>query len=240
MGGDRHQFDRSDGQHGAVVPANGGVCLRNGNKLREEGHSADPQYLLRAMREHMAAAKQNRAEAERHDAEVERLIHALGRLTGGQLTPKGACRVIENHRVTFVTTEKAERLCQRSRADLVLDTACRRLRYVEKTGGRREQVWINNLRWGWYKALLVGMSRPGQPFGNRRINSRFPGYRPISSRTLSHDIAGLTKLIQGGGTEGPYIYRERVGPEVSDSGQGYVFTDRRRYLVIEETAHAAL
>jgi len=192
------------------------------------------------MREHMAAAKQNRAEADRHDAEVERLIHALGRLTGCQLLPEGAYRVFENGRVRFATKEEVERLCQSSNADLVLDVACRRLRYVQERGWRRKQVWVNNLRWGWYKALLVGMSRPGLPFGNCRINTRFSNYRSISPRTLSQDIAGLTKLLQGGGTEGPYIYRERVVPEVSDSGQGYVFTDRRRYLVIEETAHAAL
>jgi hypothetical protein len=151
----------------------------------------------------------------------------------------GAWRCIENGKVRYVTEDDAEELCEGSKADLVLDCGRRRLRYVPANSQKRGPIWVN-LRWGWYKALLVGMSKPDRSFGNRRINERFPRHAEISSRDLSHDIAGLTKLLQGGGTRGPYIHRERVSSAVSDTGWGYLFSSRWKYFVVEGNAIGAL
>lgn len=199
----------------------------------ESGERMDRfQDILKAIQAHEAAARQSRAEADRHYAEMTRLFRLLAESNQWQLPAAGACRIIQNGQVKYVTEEKAEQLCRDSKADLVLDCAHRRLRCIPAGSKKKKAIWIKP-KWGWYKALFVGMSRPGLPFGNRRINAKFEGYTEISQRTLSHDIAGLTQLLQGGGTDGPYIYREQVSHEISESGWGYVFSDRRRYLIIE-------
>lgn len=199
----------------------------------------DFENILKAILAHSAAARQNCAEADTHCAEVERLLGALATAGKCQLPLAGAWRVIKDGKVRYVTEDEAEELCKGSKADLVLDCERRRLRYVPASSRKREPIWIN-LGWGWYKVLLVGLSKPGHPLGNRRINAWFPRHAEISPRTLSHNIAGLTKLLQGGGTKGPYIYREPVGSAVSDTGWGYLFDCRRKYLVIKENANAAL
>ena len=187
---------------------------------------------LKALQEGLAVEGQCLAQATRRHAESEKLLRALIESGGYRLPPAGACRIVENGKVKYVTEEKAEQLCHTSKANLVLDCVHRRLRCIPAGSKKKKAIWIKP-KWGWYKALFVGMSRPGLPFGNRRINAKFVGHTEISPRTLSHDIAGLTQLLQGGGTEGPYLYREQVSHEISESGWGYVFSDRRRYLVIE-------
>jgi hypothetical protein len=192
---------------------------------------ADFENILKAVLAHVAAARQNCAEAQRHHAEIERLLCAPAEAGKFQSLRAGARRVIEDGKAAYVTEDKAEELCKGSKADLVLDCERRRLRYVPPNSQKQEPIWVN-LGWGWYKVLLVGLSKPGRPFGNLQIEARFPAAN-ISPRTLSHTIAGLTRLLQGGGTKGPYIYREPVGLAVSETGWGYLFSSRKNYLVIE-------
>jgi len=190
------------------------------------------ENILKAVLAHAAAARQNCAAAHRQCAEMERLLGDLAAAGKCQQPLTGAWRIIENGKARYVTEDEAEELCERSRADLVLDCERRRLRCVPADSQKRGPIWIR-LRWGWYKALFVGLSKPNRPFGNRRINARFPSHAGISPRTLSHHIAGLTRLLQGGGTKGPYIYREPVDSTVSATGWGYIFDSGRKYLVIE-------
>lgn len=199
----------------------------------------DLEDKLRTILEHAAAARQSCAEADRHCTAVERLLGELASAGKGQTPLARAWRIIENSRVRYVTEDEAEELREGSTADLVLDCERRRLRYVPADSRKRGPIWVNP-KWGWFKALLVGMSKPGRPFGNLRINQVFSRHAEILPRTLSRDIAGLTKLLQNGGTKGPYILREHVDSSVSNTSWGYLFSSRWNYLVIERNTNAAI
>lgn len=86
-----------------------------------------------------------------------------------------------------------------------------------------------------YKVLKVGIRNRGFPFGNITIN-RTSKSNPMSMRVLSQNIADITKLIQGGGTKGPYLWRQIVPREESDTGYGYVFAENYDYAIIENNS----
>ena len=78
------------------------------------------------------------------------------------------------------------------------------------------------------------MQRIRRSFGNRTLN-RMSRVVRLTQRTLSRYMVPITKLVQGGGTSGPYIRRVSGVYTESDTGFGYVFDDHFHYLVIDRS-----
>ena len=140
-------------------------------------------------------------------------------------------RVRENGHTRFMLGEDIDKLRQVSQANLILDRPRVKLRLTDlKEPGQPNRFW-EPISWTCCKVLYVGMWQPGIPFGNRTINRVFGSH--INPRSLSRYVAETTRLIQGGGTKGPYLHRQAGIAEASDSGQGYVFDQKYHYLVID-------
>jgi hypothetical protein len=162
--------------------------------------------------------------------EQSRAVEQLGCAlleSGDQPLHSGGCRVITGGRPRILPTSDVDDFVLNCGADLILDVRNRQLQ-VGHNGGQSDHT----LAWAVLMPLRVGMAWPGQPFGNRTIGRRFPGIK-LTPRSLSRHITEITKAIQGGGTEGPYLYRVRVDSNDSDTLWGYQFSTRWRYVVVE-------
>lgn len=143
-----------------------------------------------------------------------------------------AWRVIESGQARRWDEDQVEDACRGSSHDLLLHVPRCSLRFVSRRGDEQmgEPVWAS-IRHSWCNVLRIGLSFPGTPFGDRSYASM--SRLRIKARTLTRYIADITRIIQGGGTRGPYVRRVRVGLTVSSTGHGYVFDGRWRFLVVE-------
>ena len=199
-------------------------------QLKEELQAGLMTYA-RAREERIAKSRTE----EQAAASVSEWISEIMKLTEIDLSSvRGPYRVIENGDIRYVSGKEAKKLIESAKAHLLLDVIRRRLRYVrmEKKGVRGRPKWTD-VSWGIFKVLKVGMTEPDVPFGNLTIE-RVLGGR-MSCRTLSRYMADITKLIQGGGTKGPYVRHVSGIHDESQSGRGYVFDARFHYLVVERS-----
>jgi len=181
----------------------------------------------------MAALKAAVAELETWVEEVKRASKAIcDGADGARAQPPRPVPVIEGGRRRYVSDEEADRLWNEAEADLMLDARRMKLRYVPRPRGKKGAVQTMLVNWSQAKILLTGMAHPDRPFGDSRINDLFTA-ASVSQRSLSRYMVSLTKALQGGGTNGPYITRRPGLPEVSTTGWAYVFNGRWRYLIIE-------
>lgn len=168
---------------------------------------------------------------------VYELLQEIARVTHGEIPiVQGPYRVIENGEVRYVSLDEARRVMNSSEADLILDLSGRRLRYVRMSReGRKSTATWAYAPWPICKVLRVGLSRPGVAFGNLTLTESSRG-ASVTCRSLSRYMADITKLIQGGGTNGPYVRHVSGDHEESESGRAYLFDDRWHYLVVERVA----
>lgn len=139
-------------------------------------------------------------------------------------------RVIENGEERLVAEQETDELLTHSPADLVLHVPNTQLRYLPAEADGEPQ--LSRVSAPMVRILRVGMSKPGRSFGNRTLN-RMSRVVRLTQRTLSRYMVPITKLVQGGGTSGPYLRRVSGVYTESDTGFGYVFDDRFHYLVID-------
>ena len=164
-----------------------------------------------------------------------RCVHERVRtlMASGGLKPRDPdlWKVIEDGRTRYVTEQELEDLCQSPKHDLILHGPKMMLRLPERGEKKKQKkdAWVP-ISWPDYKILLVGMSRPGWPFGNRSVMNIFPV--DLGVRSLTRYMANVTELVQDGGTKGPYVRAVSSVAEASDSGRGYVFNADRHYLVV--------
>lgn len=177
---------------------------------------------------HKLATLRDDARALAHMAEVlfaetGKLIEQWG-ISSGQTTsasPNSAavCRqVIANGRPIKVAPAKLSQYLRRCKADLVVDLRNRpqvRLRH-----GKTIRTIL--LEWADAPILRVGLNLPGSVFGHRLLRTLEDNCE-MNARSLTHRMAALTKVLQGGGTEGPFIQRMRVGLDISLTKWGYRF-----------------
>ena len=173
------------------------------------------------------------AAAERAALELCSDIQDAAEAGFAELPQPGLLRVRGDGGRRYLTEKEGDKICHTSEADLILHVPSMRLRYVRRDGTHKKPAKWTSISWAKHKVLLVGMSRPGRPFGNSTIGRAFPEGYGISQRTLTRYIWDITKLIQGGGTKGPYVRRVSGVYDESETGYAYVFEPRWQYLVIE-------
>ena len=162
------------------------------------------------------------------------------RLTGKQCTSADSdsqsirkpYQVVDNGNLRYRTEEEVKQICDQAMAHLILNVPRMQLRYKRIDNNKEQRPEWVSISWSMYKVLRVGLTKRGYPIGNKTINRYFNNH--ISMRALARYVADITKLIQGGGTKGPYLWRQPAPREESDTGYGYVFDEQFDYLVIEE------
>ena len=141
-------------------------------------------------------------------------------------------RVTENGIARLVNAQEMQTIAETSSADLLFMGHEQRLRFVGRDGGAISAPAWASLSLSLSRILHLGLTNPGGPFGNKSYN-RLTLAVSIKPATLSRYIYQLTSLIQGKGTDGPYLYRVSHVPHVSSTSFGYRFDDRWRYILIE-------
>ena len=138
-----------------------------------------------------------------------------------------ACKIIADGQFHHLPRSQVDEFLGDAHADMILNVRSRTL-FIAGNPESQEHV----LAWATIMPLRVGMARPGTAFGNRSVIRQFSNIK-LTQRSLSRQIANITKVIQDGGTNGPYVYRVRVDRSESDTDWGYEFDPRYRYIVIE-------
>ncbi len=187
------------------------------------------------MRQRLASARRLLREVDGGLDQLGRGRHSARAAAGASHHSPRECEnwlAVENGEERLVAEQEADELLTHSPADLVLHVPNTQLRYLPSdadgnAGPQRATVSAPLVR-----ILRVGMSKPGRPFGNRTLN-RMSRVVRLTQRTLSRYMVPITKLVQGGGTSGPYIRRVSGVYTESDTGFGYLFDDRFHYLVID-------
>lgn len=172
---------------------------------------------------------------EQAAASVAECIAEIMKLTQIDLpSVQGPYRVTENGEARYVSADKARQVMKSSSAHLLLDVSGRRLRYVRisRRGRKRSPAWVY-VSWPICKVLRVALSAPGKAFGNLTITQVGRGTY-VTCRSLSRYMADITRVIQGGGTNGPYVRHISAVREESESGRGYLFDPQWHYLVVEK------
>ena len=154
-------------------------------------------------------------------------FQSLSTTSDTDLRGAGELNVIDCGHSSYVTLAEADKLRKSPGYSLILDMPTCTLRITRLGKTKKSKPKWHKISWGQCKTLQVGMSQPGYAFGNYS----FPG--EIQTRTLSRYIAGITKLIQGGGTQGPYLRGVRGFCDNSETNNGYEFNPQYKYLVIQ-------
>ena len=182
----------------------------------------------------LEAAEKSCAEARHAASELSVCLGELAEAGIGGLCPADFHVVVTNGEPDTVTEEEAERMRRQWPGTFLLDLPRREL-WV-KSGKRRKKIGLGRggLHWGIEKLLILGMSKPGRPFGHRTFEERFETDIGVSSaRGMSRYVCILRRAIGDVGGKTIYLHTVAVDRSVSSSGQGYVFDPRWDYLVIE-------
>jgi hypothetical protein len=144
-------------------------------------------------------------------------------------------RVISNGNEKYRSEKEIEEIRRESDSDFILDVPRMQLRYIPiDRKERQEAKWIK-INESIYKVLRVGMGKPGEVFGNMTVNRIFrDDKKKIKMADLRGYVAKVTKLIQGGGTKGPYLLGWKAVIEESNTGRGYYFCESFTYIIIEK------
>jgi hypothetical protein len=151
---------------------------------------------------------------------------------GAELPPQGPYQVIYNGQTRYRAEKDIEDLRSSSDAHLILDVPRMKLGYVKKGKKGEGKIWVS-INWSIYRVLLVGLSHPGDYFGNLTVK-RFFDMGKLTARTLARYVSEVTKLIQDGGTNGPYIWHASGIYDESDTGYTYLFDERFDYVVVKK------
>lgn len=190
------------------------------------GTQPDPAALLRRLDRDIAEFQEFRAQLQR----------VLGPAASGRASDDAErIKVVDNGCARKVTREEAEGLWAKHQADLVFDVRKSALKYMPrgKVRTRKGKVW--HVPPVLHYVLKFALSNPSTPLGDASVSRLLPGEHSISQAALRKQICMLTKRIQGGGTDGPYLFHTTwASADVSSTGWAYFFEepDDFSYLVI--------
>ena len=152
---------------------------------------------------------------------------------GAELSPKGPYQVIYNGQTRYRTEEDVENLRNSSDAHLILDVPHMKLGYVKKGKKVERKIVWESINWTMHRVLIVGLSKPGDYFGNLTVK-RYFRISNLTARTLARYVSEVTKLIQDGGTNGPYLWHAKGIYDESDTGYAYYFDEQFDYVVVKK------
>ena len=88
------------------------------------------------------------------------------------------------------------------------------------------------LRWKPVRVLYAAMYRI-RPFGDLSMAKIDADDAELNRRDLSGYVCEATRIIQGGGTKGPYLFSTKDRYAVSSTGNAYVLSKNYHYLAVE-------
>jgi len=207
----------------------------------EGGMGQRSQQALRNAASLVPEIRRHVAESEQHAATARQLLQelqsCLGELNGDalDLSLPDCYLVIENGKQRPATEEQVRALRDNWRGEFLLDVPAREFRIRATAGRKTLPLGPGGLHRGLEQVLLLGMSKPGRAFGDVRLQEVFGVAAGIAGpETLSHYVHALRKKIGDKAWKSKYIVTVAVDGSVSQSGHGYAFNPRWRYLVIRK------
>lgn len=183
----------------------------------------------------LSRLRQIRDSADWACGDVEELVKAAG-LDPGTL---GSIPISDNGQARHVNEEEARRLWDEGGFDVALDMRRHEIRFIKGDGRSRKSKSSQShetcrLRFALCKVLYVGLQYPGEIFGDQSVHAVWSKGQALTSATLRRHIAEITKLLQGRGTRGPYLYGHSGADRKreSSSGYGYTFDEEYDYVVL--------
>lgn len=159
----------------------------------------------------------------------------VGLLLGKDLGLLGAglYMVVENGNQRIVNDNQVARIKSTWHGEFLLDLPKQEIHIRKNRQTRSINFAAEGIHWGIQRVLVIGMCKPGIPFGFHTFSKRDPEGSGIGNvETLTRYVKDLRLVIGDIGKKSRYLHKTRVELTVSPTRWGYVFDRRWKYLVI--------